>query len=139
MKRRTGFSLIETMASLVLLSLLMIVMTKLAGVKVQETKLVDTQYAMLEADAFMADIYDSWHDAKTWRVSSSPGGQLQLIFEDLQGSSVVYAFAPSTGEFTKDGVKQFKGSSFKVEGAGNGMTIAIKVPGQKVLEATFYK
>ena len=138
-KRRRGFSMIETIASVAILSLLVIAMGRVSMVRLNNQESVDAQYSVLAADAFMADIYKDFHAALSYSFIESPAGQRILTFVLPDGSSNVYSLDPSENAVYKNGVYQFEATRFDVVGTPANMTVSVKLPSERLLDFTVYR
>lgn len=87
--RRSGFSMIETIAAVVILGLLMITLGRVSMVELNNQDAVDAQYSVLAADAMMTDIYRDFHRAISYSFTESSGGQriLSFVFEDGEANT----------------------------------------------------
>ncbi len=138
MRSRRGMTLIETIIALLLMALAMIVMLRLTGVRLEETKDLGVQFDVRSADAFMYDIYQDFHvcnDLSVDRVEDSEGRyRTTLIFDLGSKGSRTYEYRSATRTAYIDGAKQFKCSSFVVRGTKQHLFVSIKLHGEKRLE-----
>lgn len=137
--KRAGFSMVETIASVAILSLLVIAMGRVSMVRANNQESVDAQYSVLAADAFMADIYKDFHDALTYSFVESPGGQKILTFVFPDGSSNTYSLDPAEEAIFKNGVYQFQATRFDVLGTPVNITVNVKLPDERLLDFTIYR
>ena len=139
LRSRKGYTLIETVATIAIMSLMMITLGRITMVKLADQESVDAQYDVLAADAFMADIYNDFHSCVKFDVSETLLGNTQLVFNQLDGTVNIYAFYPDAGECRKNGHVQFKAQSMIVQGAGNNLVVSIKLPDERVLDLSIYR
>ena len=137
--KRAGFSMVETIASVAILSLLVIAMGRVSMVRANNQESVDAQYSVLADDAFMADIYKDFHDALTYSFVESPGGQKILTFVLPDGSSNTYSLDPAEEAIFKNGVYQFQATRFDVLGTPVNITVNVKLPDERLLDFTIYR
>lgn len=138
-KKRKGMSMIETIGSLVLLSLLMVVVGRLSMAKVQDSLQLDAQYAILAADGWLADIYRDFHAAQEIRYVEELNGDHALYFTMPDALETVYAFSEQTQICYTNGVPQFRALSFTVIGTPRNMDISVKLPMERVLSINIYE
>ena len=131
--------MVETIASVAILSLLVIAMGRVSMVRANNQESVDAQYSVLAADAFMADIYKDFHDALTYSFVESPGGQKILTFVLPDGSSNTYSLDPAEEAIFKNGVYQFQATRFDVLGTPVNITVNVKLPDERLLDFTIYR
>lgn len=136
--RRRGLSMIETIASMVLLAIMMTVIGHMALTRITDSAHVDAQYAILSADTFLADIYTDFHSAQDFEyVEGSAGPQLSFMMPD--GLENVYSFSPITNKCYKNGVEQFTATRFRVIGATNNLNVEVKLPSERLLTLNMYR
>lgn len=138
-KRRRAVSLVETIAAVMIMSLLMITIARLSAMELSEVDSIDAQYSMLAADAFMADIYDDFHAAVSYSFTESSAGQRSLSFVKPDGSATIYSYSPADLACYKNGVFQFDASRFEVIGTTASMTVSVKLPNERLLQYTIYR
>lgn len=131
--------MIETVASVALLGLLMITLGSVSMVKLSAQDSVEKQYSVLSADAYLADIYRDFHEAVSYSFVESPAGQKILTFVLEDGSSNIYSLDPSDSACYKNGVWQFKATSFDVVGTPVNLTVSVKLPNERILDFTAYR
>ena len=139
-RRRRGMTLIETVASVVMLSLIILAITKVSQIKMSDQASVEAQYSVLSADAFLADIYNEFHNASECKVNVTDSGC--LVLECINGETDklnVYMFNPSEETCYINGIPQFKAKSFDVLLVSNCLYVSLKLPNEKLLEMTIYR
>ena len=130
--------MIETIASVVLLGIMLVVIGHVALTKITDSAHIDAQYAILSADAFLADIYSDFHRAQDIKnENTSAGPQLSFIFTD--NSENIYTYSPTTGLCYKNGVEQFRATRFEIVGATNNLNVSIKLPSERLLTLNMYR
>lgn len=139
LRSRRGVSLVETIAAVMIMSLLMITVGRLSALELSEVESIDAQYGMLAADAFMSDIYDDFHAATSYSFTESPAGQRSLTFTKPDGSAVIYSYSPTEMACYKNGIFQFDANRFDVIGTTANMTVAVKLPNERLLQYTIYR
>lgn len=139
LRRRKGFSMIETLASVVILSFLVVVIGRISTSRLTNQDSIEAQYSVLAADAVMGDIYEDFHNADSYSFTESPAGQRMLIFLLRNGDSRVYSLDPTDDSFYKNGVFQFKATRFDVVGTGASMTVSVKLADERLLDYTVYR
>ena len=138
-QRRKGFSMIETIAAVVILSLLVIVIGRISTSRLTNQDSIEAQYSVLAADAVLGDIYEDFHNALSYSFTESPAGQRMLVFTLKDGTSSVYSLNPTDDGFYKNGVFQFNATRFDVVGTGASMTISVKLVDERLLDYTVYR
>lgn len=138
--RRKGFSVLETIISVLLLSLAIITMIRLTAVKISEQASIDSNYSMFTADAFLSDIYRDFHNAsEITSTADETTGRCKLNMELTDGTIKLYEFIPETGYCYINGVEQFLCSSMTVRSARDSLYVAIRLPNSKIMEIDIYK
>lgn len=138
LQRRSGLSLIETIASVVLLGIMMVIIGNIALTKLTDSAHIDAQYAILSADAYLADIYTDFHSALDMKYEQRES-EHQLSFMMADSLENVYSFSSVTGFCYKNGVEQFRATRFEVIGANNNLNISIKLPSERLLSLNMYR
>ena len=131
--------MLETVAAVVMMSLLMIVVGRLSISTTDNTAEIDAQYSLLAADAYMSDIYDDFHKAVGYDFSQSPGGIWTLTFTKEDGTASIYSFDNIEGMCYKDGIPQFAAQRFAVVGAYNNIAVTLKLDNERILELVLYR
>lgn len=146
MKARKGFSLIEVIASVVLMSMLLIVMTRLTLAEASNSMIRDEQVDVMNADGWIGDIYDDFHNALTFEYGRvvTPGvstaeSPIELRFTYLDGTYNVYRYDPITRSFYTNGVYQFTGQSFVVSADTLRLTLSVQISDKRKLNVSIYK
>jgi len=130
--------MIETIASVVLLGIMLVVIGHVALTEITDSSHLDAQYAILSADTFLSDIYTDFHSAQDYEyVERTSGPELSFMMPD--GLENVYSYSPVTGWCYKNGVEQFMAKRFKVVGATNNLNVEVKLPSERILELNMYR
>lgn len=132
-------SMIETIAAMIVMSVLIATLTSLSGIKSADMDSVDQQYKVLAVDAWLADIYDDFHSCLSYSFEETPAGNKNLVFIMRDGSSHVYGFDQGSGYCTFNGARSFEATRLTVEGAGNVLIVSVKLPEERLLEMNIYK
>lgn len=138
-KRRRGFTLVETIAALAIMSLLMIAIGRVAAIKLSDQDSIDAQYDVIAADAYFADIYNDFHSCVRFTFDETLAGNVQLTFHQLDGGINVYGYYPGSGDCQKNGVHMFDAQNMIVQGAGNNLVVSIKLPDERLLEMSIFR
>ena len=139
LKRRKGFSLLETMASVVLISLGFLAVGYIGNSKLDASSKIDAQYSMVAVDAYLSDIYHSFHECTSLDFTEAPSGQKILSFTRMNGNAVIYSYNPSDNGCYKNGVRQFAASSFDVTKTTNSLSVVISLPGDRIFDIHIYR
>ena len=126
--------MIETVASLVLLGLLMVAIGRVSTVKIHDQEKVDMQYSVLAVDAYLSDMYHDFRRAISYEYTESPAGQQMLTFVRSDGTPVIYSYSPTATACYKDGVRQFDAQGFQVTCAVNNLVVSVKLPNERLFE-----
>ena len=138
--RKRAFSLIETMISVILLALAVIVMARLTSVKIAEQANIDSSYSMFTAEAFLSDIFHDFQRAST--ISSEyqeDTGRCRLTMEMSDNTIKLYEYVPDAGYCYIDGVQQFECTGMEVRSARDSLYVSVKLPNSRRLEMDVYK
>lgn len=157
-KKRKGMTLVETIVSLVIMALGVIVMARITQTSVQQQASIDSQYTLLSIDAVMSDIYHDFHAAQTIQVNESGSGvgkTVSLMFDLGDGVMHLYdwvyegektttlengkTLVSDTATFYVDGKKAFDCTSFEASYLSGELYVAIQVESDKRLEMTIYR
>lgn len=158
LKKRKGMTLVETIVSLVILALGVIVMARITQASVQQQESIDSQYSLLSIDAVMSDIYHDFHAAQTIQVNKSGSGKgaiVSLVFDLGEGLVHLYDWVnegekkttlengreviSNAAAFYINGEKAFDCAGFEASYMSGELYVAILVEGDKRLEMTIYK
>lgn len=139
LKRRPGVNMVETIAAVILMSLLMLAVSRLSLLELEELDAIDTQYSVLSVDAFMADIYTDFHAAQSYELVDSAGGQRMLIFMMPDGSTTMYSYSSAEQACYINGIYQFEATRFEVVGTTASMTVSVKLPTERLITYTIYR
>lgn len=140
-RRRKGTTLVETVISVIILSLAVMVMVEITQTKVNEQAGIDAQYSLLTVDGYLSDIYHDFHSAYNVTVTSdSVTGDCRIVFDlgAALGASI-YEFDSVTRCCYKNGADQFKCLKMEATGAANTLYVGIKLPGEQLLDINIYK
>lgn len=138
-KARRGFSLIDTVVASALSVLLMIGVARLSLAKMGDFDTIDEQFAVLTADAFIADMYDDFHSSVSYRFEETVAGQKNLTFVASDGVGTVYTFSPADGACFIDGIRQFDADSMDVIITPADLFLNLKLPGEHLLELNVHR
>ena len=135
-RRRRGFTLLEMAGALAFLIMMGAVIVNLALGKTNASLMLDAQYKILAADAWLAEIYSNFHSAESYEFQEFDDGEVQLKFTFSDGRASVYSHF---GEWCySNGVQQFRAKSFDMFGAGNFFDITVKLPDERLLKISVY-
>lgn len=134
-----GLSMIETVAAVALMTLLTVGLGKVSMMALADQDSIDTQYDVLSADAFFADIYSDFHGCVRFNITESPAGNVLLTFDHLDGASNVFGFYPASKDCRKNGVHMFDAQNMIVQGVGNHLIVSIKLPDERLLEMSIFR
>lgn len=138
MRKKKGFSLIEIIACLVLLSIMMVVIGRLSLTRTANSMGIDAQYNILAADGWLSDIYRDFHMSQDIEYESLDNGVNQITFQMPDGLKTIYSFNKQTGWCYTNGVEQFRATRFEVVGTGNNINIEVKLPQERLLSMNIY-
>lgn len=140
--QRRGMTLVETLVSLVIFSLGVIVMARITSAKVQEQANLDSQYELISMDAMMSDIYHDFHACESIAVNSSGSGDTQVVnltFDLGDGIVHIYDWFAADSTFYFNGVEQFKCYGMEASYLSGNLTVALFTESDKRLEMDIYK
>ena len=139
-KKRKGLSIIETMISVILMALAVIVMARLTAIKVAEQSHIDSSYSMFTADAYLSDIYHDFQSAVFITSEyNEDTGRCKLTMDMGVETIKLYEFLPETGYCYLNGVQQFECSAMEVRSAKDSLYVALRLPDSRRLEIDIYK
>lgn len=138
-RRRKGMTLVETVIAILLLSLAVLVMARLTGVKVDHQANLSSQYSIQAVDAFFYDVYNDFHNASTFSVTQNTDGGYIMLFDLGDGNRSLYEFKASEKAMYSKGMEVFKCSNLEIRGAGNSLYVAVRLPSERVLEMDIFK
>lgn len=139
LKSRRGTSMIETLVGLFVLVVMMTMMVRLSGVKLNEQDKLARQYAVLSVDGYFANIYSDFQECLSVDVQESPSGQVLLTFSMPEDKVSLYSFNSGDSGCYDDGTWQFKAVNMKAVKAANNLFVAIKLPDGNVFELDVYR
>lgn len=138
-RRRRGMTLVETVIALLLLSLAVLVMTRLTGSKVDHQANLSSQYAIQAVDTFFYDVYNDFHNCSAFTVTQNGDGSYIMLFDLGDANRSLYEFKASEKAVYVKGVEVFKCSNMEVRGAGNSLYVSIRLPSERTLEMDIFK
>lgn len=140
-KGRKGVTLVETIAAVVILTLLFLVVARLTATKITEVSTIGDQYSLQTVDGFLSDIYHDFHSCAEFKVDTEfDTDAVYLTFTFTDGvAPVIYEYNRVTGYCYKDGRQLFECSTFEADGAGRSLSVVIKLPNEKRLEMNVFR
>ena len=151
-KTLRGITLIETLVSLIIISLCTVVMVRLSAVKLDDQQSMDEQYSLINVDGTLSDIYKDFQSCYSVDVADTDGGGVVLYFTLWDGVSTYYEFRPHvvtnedrsiqvrrSGSFYKDGIEQFKCSGFRVNTSENYLSATILLENEQDMTITVFR
>lgn len=139
MRKRRGFTMVETMVTVILFGFLAIGFTQLALVQNSGEVSVDVQYSMLAADAYFADVYTGYRNAASFDLVESPAGIVSLTLIDSEGTPTIYSYNPTTKSCTINGVHQFYAYRYEVLCSDTNLLLSAKIEGERLMEISVYR
>lgn len=138
-KKRRGYTLLETMISIVIMSFAMVGLSRAAIVELNTNSQIDAQYSMVAVDAFLSDIYHSFHSCTSMDLVEAPSGSKTLSFGNRDGGITIYSFDSTDNACYRNGVRQFSASSLDITKTSSSLEVIVTLPGDRMFDICIYK
>lgn len=145
---RKGMTIIETVIALFLLGFAVIVMTRLTSARITEAEVLNAQFNIQAADAYMYGIYQDFHRCNNFVIVDDPitddtGTVLRTITKslsfDLGAEGIhIYSFDYDLGKAYLNGAEVFPCNSFVARGTLQSLYVSVKLENQKIIEFEIY-
>lgn len=136
-KKKKGFSLIEAIVSVVLMSVAVTVMLGIISIKSKIDVDITKQHTVVEADAFLSDMYNDFYAADSINIAES-GTIVSITFN--KGTDVnVYEYDSDARACFKNGEERFTCEGLNATASSTNLYVSLKFEGDQMLELDIYK